>query len=199
MIKKNANQLPEKKKKKTGPEDEELWTRVMSSIEPLQNKHKNIANIPSGDNPKPTVAEDVKKTRSYTSVPREDAQSPVRPPSLPELSHNHHPGLDKSSSKKLKKGNLAIEGRMDLHGMTQAQAHRALDSFIAGSQAAGKRCVLVITGKGLAPDGSTGVLRREVPRWLNESPNRTRVLAFSHATPRDGGEGALYIMLKRLK
>ncbi len=86
---------------------------------------------------------------------------------------------------------------MDLHGMTQEQAHRALNAFIEGSFRAAKRCVLVITGKGLKPDGSVGVLRSAVPRWLNQPPNRERVLAFSYAIPRDGGEGALYVMLKR--
>ena len=84
-----------------------------------------------------------------------------------------------------------------MHGMTQVEAHRALDSFVDGAYQAAKRCVLVITGKGLKPDGAVGVIRAAVPRWLNEQPNRSRVLAFTHATPKDGGEGALYVMLKR--
>ncbi|MGY9015413.1 MAG: Smr/MutS family protein, partial [Rhodospirillales bacterium] len=62
---------------------------------------------------------------------------------------------------------------------------------------ADRRMVLVITGKGLRPDGTTGVLRTAVPRWLNESPNRERILGFSYAAPKDGGEGALYVRLKK--
>ena len=86
---------------------------------------------------------------------------------------------------------------MDLHGMTQDQAHRALNAFIDASSHAGRRCVLVITGKGGRGDGSVGVLREQVPRWLNQAPLRPLVLAFSYATPKDGGEGALYVLLKR--
>jgi DNA-nicking Smr family endonuclease len=94
---------------------------------------------------------------------------------------------------------MAVEGRLDLHGMTQAEAHPALTDFLAGAQDAGKRCVLVITGKGLRPDGRAGVLRDAVPGWLNSPPNRRRILSFTPATPADGGTGALYILLKRLK
>ena len=78
--------------------------------------------------------------------------------------------------------------------MTQAAAVERLAEFIARSEAAGKRCVLVITGKGLA---SGGVLRDQVPRWLNLPPNRARVLAFDYAQQQHGGSGALYVLLKR--
>jgi DNA-nicking Smr family endonuclease len=99
----------------------------------------------------------------------------------------------------MRRGQLPIEARIDLHGQTEEDAHRALASFIIGAQGAGHRCVLVVTGKGLRQDGRTGVLRRNVPRWLNETPNRARILAFCHAQPRDGGEGALYLLLRRQK
>jgi DNA-nicking Smr family endonuclease len=95
---------------------------------------------------------------------------------------------------KLRRGRLPIEGRLDLHGMTQAAAVDKLAAFIERAEAAGKRCVLVITGKGLA---SGGILRDQVPRWLNQAPNRARVLAFDYAQPQHGGAGALYVLLKR--
>lgn len=88
---------------------------------------------------------------------------------------------------------------MDLHRMTQAEAHGALTGFLAASQLAGRRCVLVITGKGYGTDGAVGVLKTNVPRWLNDPPNRERVLAFAFAAGRDGGEGALYVLLRRLR
>ena len=94
---------------------------------------------------------------------------------------------------------MPIEGRIDLHGLTQAEAYRALAAFFAGCREAGRRCVLVITGKGLGADGSVGVLRSAVPRWLNEAANRVHVLAYAYATPRDGGEGALYVLLRRTR
>lgn len=90
---------------------------------------------------------------------------------------------------------MAIEGSLDLHGLTQDAAHTALWRFITGSAEQGRRCVLVITGKGNR-DG-IGVLRLQVPRWLNESTLRPLVLAFVGARPQHGGDGALYVLLKR--
>jgi len=96
----------------------------------------------------------------------------------------------------MKRGRLPIEGRLDLHGHRQSEAHRELDAFLARAQVAGKRCVLIVTGKGVGKDEG-GVLRRMVPRWLNEPANRARILAFDQAQPKDGGMGALYVLLKR--
>ena len=105
-------------------------------------------------------------------------------------------GVDKRTVQRLKRGQLDIEARLDLHGLTQAEAHPRLDRFLASAQDRGLRSVLVITGKGrLSQEG--GVLRQMVPRWLNTSPNRGRVLSMSQAQPKDGGAGALYLLLKR--
>ena len=87
--------------------------------------------------------------------------------------------------------------------MTQEVAHRALDSFIGGAAKQGLRCVIVITGKGLRglaeSVGDAGILRNAVPRWLNESNLRPKILAFTAAQPRDGGGGALYVLLRRAR
>ena len=115
----------------------------------------------------------------------------------PDLSHGAAPGLDTRTRLRLKRGQVDIEARLDLHGMTRVEAHGALGAFLADAQADGRRAVLVITGKGLGPRGDVGVLRREVPRWLNQAPLRQRVRAFSYAAPRHGGEGALYVLLRR--
>ena len=93
---------------------------------------------------------------------------------------------------------MAIDGRLDLHGHTQAEAHDMLHRFLKRLHGEGGRCALVITGKGMTA-GKGGVLRQAVPRWLNEPQLRPLVLAFDHAMIRDGGEGALYILLKRRK
>ncbi len=91
---------------------------------------------------------------------------------------------------------MAIEGRLDLHGMTRERAHHALTAFLHRAHDRGARCVLVVTGKGMGRDGG-GVLRRDVPHWLNQTGLRRMVLGIAHAQPRDGGEGALYVLLKR--
>jgi DNA-nicking Smr family endonuclease len=121
---------------------------------------------------------------------------PAPPPKPPELAPSRTAGVDKRLAERLKRGQLPIEAMLDLHGLTQEEAHRQLDGFLAQSARAGRRCVLIITGKGLWRTES-GILREMVPRWLNEAPNRARVLAIAHAQPRHGGEGALYVLLKR--
>jgi DNA-nicking Smr family endonuclease len=113
---------------------------------------------------------------------------------LPELSAGAAPGLDRRSAERLRRGATRVEARLDLHGMTQAEAHAALVDFLLRAQTAGRRCVLVITGKG---EANGGVLRSAVPRWLNEPANRARILAFASAQARDGGTGALYLLLRR--
>jgi len=96
----------------------------------------------------------------------------------------------------LKRGLHPIEDRLDLHGMTQAEAHRALAGFIHKSRDAGRRCVLVITGRGFGPTGP-GILKLAVPRWLEEAGLRRHILAVAPAQPRDGGAGAVYLLLRR--
>ena len=103
-------------------------------------------------------------------------------------------GIDRRSWLRLKRGQVTIEQTVDLHGLTQEQAHARLGRFLAEAQQSGLRCLLVVTGKGLAHGG---VLRHMVPRWLNEGANRERVLAFAPAQPKHGGAGALYLLIRR--
>jgi DNA-nicking Smr family endonuclease len=126
--------------------------------------------------------------------------APVKPHALTHgLSH----GIDRRQAERFRKGKLAIEGKIDLHGRTQQDAHDDLLAFLRRAHAAGKRNVLVVTGKGMTtsqrkPTG-TGILRQAVPRWLNEPAFRSLVLAFDYAEPQHGGEGALYVLLKRVR
>jgi DNA-nicking Smr family endonuclease len=122
------------------------------------------------------------------------AAAPSRPVAAPTPAAPG-PGLDRRSAQRLKRGQMAIEARLDLHGMTQAEAHDALQRFIARAQEGGRRAVLIVTGKG-GRDGA-GVLRRAVPRWLAEAGCRARVLAVEEARPMHGGAGALYVLLRR--
>jgi DNA-nicking Smr family endonuclease len=124
--------------------------------------------------------------------------SPSRPAPRP-LAHGFA-DIDRATSERLKRGRHRIEAQLDLHGMTQAAAHRALFGFVVSAREAGRRCVLVITGRGLNGDvdtGEPGILRRAVPRWLDEPGLRPHVLAIAPAQPRHGGAGALYLLLRR--
>jgi DNA-nicking Smr family endonuclease len=113
-----------------------------------------------------------------------------RPPATP------NPGIDRRTAQRLRKGALAIDRRLDLHGMTEAAAHAALDRFVRQAWQEGCRVLLVITGKGSVREGG-GVLRRNLPRWLAAGENAPRVLRVEQAQTRHGGEGAYYVLLRR--
>lgn len=116
------------------------------------------------------------------------AARPKRPPAPPPAP------LDRRMLRRLERGLYPISARLDLHGMDQEAAHRALAGFLVHAQGRGHRCVLVITGRG---ERSGGVLRRAVPRWLVEPPTAARVLGWAEAGRAHGGEGALYVLLRR--
>jgi DNA-nicking Smr family endonuclease len=109
--------------------------------------------------------------------------------------------MDRKLRLQLRRGRQGVDGAIDLHGMTQEVAHRALTAFLERSQAQGARLVLVVTGKGARSpvDGGTdrGVLNRLVPHWLRLPGLRSLVLGFEEAGPRQGGAGALYVRLRR--
>ena len=172
--------------------DDELWWQIASTITPL-NHRRRIPSVKPAAKDADAAPPKAHKTRAAPVMPA----APTHKPTLAELSHDRLTDLDKRTGQKLVRGKMPLEGRLDLHGLTQDQAHGKLTRFIATSADAGKRCVLVITGKGLKPTGETGVLRQAVPRWLNSAELRPLVLAIRYAQAKDGGEGALYVLLKR--
>lgn len=178
-------------------EERELWRRAMRDAEAWPGR-KPPATPPPTAGPEGSPQQEPPSDQrpagcTRTTRPRQPAApSPAAPPLTP----GRPPGLDRRSADRLRRGRLPIEARIDLHGMTQAEAQRALTGFLAASAGEGRRCVLVITGKG-RPGEAAGVLRREVPRWLNLPPNRERVLGFAEARAQHGGAGALYVLLKR--
>jgi len=173
-------------------DDWALWQSVAEQSKPLPGKSlKNPIN-PVKDQPKkPTLKPKSAKLRDMTMA------LPAALPVLPELSAGMFAGLDKRTAQRLKRGQLKIEARLDLHHMTQAEAHQALIHFATDSVATERRTVIVITGKGLKRTGEVGVLRTMVPRWLNLPPLRAQIVAFCEAAPKDGSSGALYLRLKK--
>lgn len=117
---------------------------------------------------------------------------------LPELDAGVAAGLDTRTMDRLRRGRIRPEARLDLHGMTRNEAHAALTDFMARAAGAGRRCIIVITGKGRVSEGG-GVLRNAVPGWLNAPAIRPVILGFAEAQPKDGGAGALYVLLRRAR
>ena len=136
-----------------------------------------------------------KQPRRTTVTPSAQLQSVGKHASQPiDLRSGEKAGIDGATRRRLAQGEIPIEARLDLHGLTAAQAERRLARFVDQAARTGVRCVLVITGKG---SEGKGVLRRLVPLWLKTPPLSGQILAISQARQADGGGGALYVMLRR--
>ncbi|GAB6052461.1 Smr/MutS family protein [Magnetospira thiophila] len=168
-------------------EDHDVWHFVTRDVAPLRAEGLEPAVLPP---PSRVAAPPEPRPRELPDLPRSAIP-------LPEMAHGSAPGLDRRTAARMRRGKIDIQGRLDLHGMTRAQAHGALRSYLMQAQLQGKKCVLVITGRGLKRDGEIGVLRQAVPEWLNDL--RGLVHAFHYAAPQDGGEGALYVLLRRVR
>jgi DNA-nicking Smr family endonuclease len=170
------------------PEELALWHHVVRDTAPLHAEASVVAaTVPPPAAPAP----------SATKPPPAASAAPPPPPRHPasrRLDPRGPVDLDRRSWLKLRRGNYPIDARIDLHGLTQAEAHDRLGTFLAAAQVRGNRCVLVITGRGVRHGGT---LRAMTPRWLEEAPNRARVLSYAQAQVHHGGEGALYILLRR--
>ena len=176
-------------------DESELFERTVRAerkAKPASARPRRPVPPPAPTRPSPSETKPAPAPATVPSVVVESRKSPV-------------PGLDRRSAERLAQGRFEIEARLDLHGRRVEEAHQALGHFVLASQAAGKRCVLVITGKGGAGretdsvmgEDAPGVLKRELPSWLATAPLAGKVLAARPALPRDGGEGAFYLLLRR--
>lgn len=168
------------------PEDRALWDTVAKSVKPLKRPVEDAA----GEATPPSPRTDKSTTGPMPSaVGRRSADPPRLAP------------LDRRLKARIGKGTVAINARVDLHGLTQAEAHQLLRRFLADSQAADAKLVLVITGKGRPDDAQAlgeqrGVLRRLVPIWLASAELRSFVVGYEVAGRSHGGEGALYVRIR---
>lgn len=186
-------------KRRATPDELELWRHVAQTVRPIKSKRR--AAPPKDEAPGVPPAKS--KAKAGRPAPPPPPAKPQPAPKPHELTHGLSHGIDRRQAERFRKGKLTIEGKIDLHGRTQQDAHDDLLAFLRRAHAAGKRNVLVVTGKGMTtsqrrPTG-TGILRQAVPHWLNEPVFRALVLAFDYAEPHHGGEGALYVLIKRVR
>jgi DNA-nicking Smr family endonuclease len=177
-----------------------LWQGVARSVSPLRKRtrRQQISEEPESASSAPAS----RAKAAGKSAPKPVSRAPlVAPAPAPK-----HPGpptltpLGRKLKKRVARGSHAIDGRLDLHGFTQAEAHNALLHFLRTRQARGARLVLIITGKGFRGDmsvGERGVLKRMVPMWLRLPEFRDYVIGFESAAVGHGGEGALYVTLRK--
>jgi len=175
----------------TAADEAALWHEVVKDVTPLNLR--SAANTTSANKkPKGPTLSIQRKPFDLSALKIGSSSS-----TLPAFEHGKAPGLDRKTQSRMRRGKVKTEGRLDLHGMTQAQAHHALLNFIEAAYFDGRGSVLVITGKGLTLRGEVGVLRRAVPKWLNQAPISGWIKGFDYAARQHGGEGALYVLIRR--
>jgi DNA-nicking Smr family endonuclease len=186
-------------RRRLSDDERTLWSGVTRSIAPLRRWAPAAAEMPAetaaAAAPSRALATPKPNPKPNSKPKSASAPASVRAPAPPPLAP-----LGRRFKQEVARGRRSIDGRLDLHGMTQAQAHDALLRFLRAGQARGTRIVLVITGKGTPGDdylSERGVLRRQVPRWLRLPEFRQFVVGFEAAGPGHGGEGALYVSLRR--
>lgn len=168
-------------------EDRILWNRVARTATPLRGKALE---------PEPQALDKALFEAEMERIAPARPEMRASRTTHPERKIQGTQPLDRPTRNRLSRGRLPIDARVDLHGMTQAQAHALLLSFLHRAREAGLRHVLVITGKG-ASARSDGVLRRAVPGWFATQPFRALVGGHDNAARQHGGEGALYVRLRR--
>jgi len=173
-------------------EERVLWRTVTESIAPLRETSVGAGEIDSTPEIVPPPVKPARAVKSAPLPPRavpKGQAEPAPPPLAP---------LGRRMRQRVARGRDAIDARFDLHGLTQSEAHAELLRFLRNASARGHRLVLVITGKGRR-NGEGGVLRRQVPQWLALPEFRSFVVGFEDAHIAHGGEGALYVRLRKLQ
>jgi DNA-nicking Smr family endonuclease len=170
-----------------------LWTMFTRAIEPLRAGPPPVTDIETEAAKMAALAQPAKPLAARAGAP---PPAPAKP-ALPSLAP-----LGRRLRQRVARGKETIDGRLDLHGLTQSEAHAKLLHFLRSASAREARLVLVITGKGSGNlgargDGERGVLRRQVPHWLGLPEFRTFVVGFEDAHVAHGGEGALYVRIRK--
>ncbi len=183
------------RRRELSDEERDLWTGLARSVTPLRRPGRSTAKSEEPGKPVAEKARALKPSRLdrlRALVPK--LPEPAKPPALAPLGRR--------AKQRVARGRDPIDARIDLHGHTQKQAHAALFRFLQRAQADGARIVLVVTGKGgergdRGLGGERGVLKRQVPMWLSLPEFRSFIVGFEDAHVGHGGEGALYVRLRR--
>ena len=175
----------------------DIWRRVAETVTPRPGSQLPAApEAPPPPLPAPVKVPHAAPPVPARSFPAASYAPPVSAPKPPPV------GLERRYKRRVADGRIPVEAVLDLHGMTQSQAHSALHRFLLGAQRDGSRLVIVVTGKGVKERGrwdaaEPGVLRRAVPFWLRDARLREIVVGFEEASLGHGGAGALYVRLRR--
>src|SRR3954454_16941740 len=178
-----------RRKRSLSDEERQLWDSVARQVKPLRRTPRLVRSHAVEVSAPPVAS--AASSRLPSPVKIAPPPKPLAPPLAP---------IGRRERAQLSRGKKEIDARIDLHGMTQTRAHRALFGFLQRAHHDGFSFVLVITGKGkIGAESERGVLRRQVPQWLALPEFRTLVVGFEEAAIGHGGEGALYVRVRRAR
>ena len=169
------------------PEEKVLWEAFAQETKPIKKRERSVPKKPGKAiriQPDSTQLPQLSKTLRH----------------LPSLEHGQYVSIDRNLKERFRKGELEIDGQLDLHGNIREQARKKVIAFISRHIQSGSRCLIIVTGKGMhksEEDNERGVLRDMLPAWLNEEELRPYILAFDTAKAHHGGRGAFYVLLRR--
>jgi DNA-nicking Smr family endonuclease len=188
-----------------GDDEAQALQRMMSGVTPLGSKARRI---PMSEQALPTSRVDARRALASAPARQEEESVHAHLRALVEGGRfeveddgqrveGRRAGVRPDVIRKLRRGLLPIDARLDLHGLRADEAQEKLERFLREKRARGERCVLVVHGKGEHSPGGIGILRGEMSAWLSQGGASTHVSAFATARGEDGGEGAVYVLLVR--
>jgi DNA-nicking Smr family endonuclease len=178
--------------------DDELWAEAVSGVTraaPGPARVEAPAPVPSRTLPGEFWHPDLDALRELEALV--SGAAPFDLADSDEFIEGRVPGLDPAIVRRLRRGEFAVQGHADLHGMTREEAKAAVDAFLLASRRAGKRCVLLVHGRGIHSKDQVPILKEALKSWLATARFGRHVLAFATARPADGGAGAVYVLLRR--
>lgn len=177
------------------PSEEELWRTATTGVRPIGRGPDTVGPAPPRGAPETFWHPDLDAVDELRALVSGDA--PFDLADSDEFIEGRVAGVDPSIVRKLRHGEFAVQGHVDLHGLTREEAKRAVERFLRSSRTAGKRCVLVVHGRGIHSKDQLPVLKDALRTWLSTARFGRHVLAFATARPVDGGAGAIYVLLRR--
>mgnify|MGYP000863661732 CR=1 FL=1 len=176
------------------PDEELLFAQAMAGVVRLDADPRGAAPPPA-PRPVQVTSEDAEALAQLSELV--SGEGPFDISDTVEYLEGTAPGVDRRILQSLKRGEYALQGHLDLHGRTRVEAKEAVERFLTESRRLGRRCVLIIHGRGLNSKDQIPVLKEQLKVWLNRGRIGRSVLAFATARPHDGGAGALYVLLRR--
>jgi DNA-nicking Smr family endonuclease len=186
----------EKPRRQEGLSEEELWSLAVDGAQPLPDRSARIKPAPQPISTAPGHLDpELEAYDELRALVEGEVAFDIR--DSDEFIEGHAHDLDAGVVRKLKRGEFAVQDHLDLHGLLKDEAKAELEAFLVKARAAGKRCVLVVHGRGLHSKDQVPVLKEALKRWMGLARFARHVLAFATARPHDGGAGAVYVLLRR--